>query len=117
MPLNINLTPQLEQLVREKVSSGRYNSASEVVREALRLMEAQDQLRTLKLEQLRRDVDDGLQSGRARPWRLTEMKREGRKRLAPRLQQVDACRCFTSAGPRGSCRDLNSPTSCRTPPS
>ncbi|MGA8065735.1 MAG: type II toxin-antitoxin system ParD family antitoxin, partial [Terriglobales bacterium] len=36
MPLNINLTPQLEKLVRQKVSSGRYNSASEVVREALR---------------------------------------------------------------------------------
>lgn len=36
MPLNVNLTPKLEKLVRQKVSSGRYNSASEVVREALR---------------------------------------------------------------------------------
>src|SRR6266436_1209545 len=42
MPLNVNLTPQLEELVRRKVSSGRYNSASEVVREALRIMEAHD---------------------------------------------------------------------------
>ena len=41
MTLNINLTPQLEKLVRQKVESGRYNSASEVVREALRLMEEQ----------------------------------------------------------------------------
>ena len=36
MPLNVNLTPRLEELVRRKVSSGRYNSASEVVREAQR---------------------------------------------------------------------------------
>jgi antitoxin ParD1/3/4 len=80
MPLNVNLTPKLEKLVRQKVSSGRYNSASEVVREALRLMEAQDELRTLKLEQLRRDLQQGLDSGPARPWNVEEMKREGRKR-------------------------------------
>ena len=49
MTLNINLTPQLEELVRKKVSSGRYNSASEVIREALRLMEAQDQLQAVRL--------------------------------------------------------------------
>ena len=84
MPLNVNLTPQLEQLVRRKVSSGRYNSASEVVREALRIMEAQDELRSLKLEQLRRDIRDGLNSGPARPWSVAEMKRAGRKRLSAR---------------------------------
>src|SRR5208337_3599917 len=84
MPLNINLTPQLEKLVRQKVSSGRYNSASEVVREALRIMEAHDELQSLKLEQLRRDIRDGLNSGPARPWSAAEMKREGRKHLSVR---------------------------------
>jgi antitoxin ParD1/3/4 len=84
MPLNVNLTPELEGLVRQKVSSGRYNSASEVVREALRLMEAEDQLRAAKLEQLRHDIQEGLQSGAARPWSVSEMKREGRKRLKAR---------------------------------
>jgi antitoxin ParD1/3/4 len=39
MPMNINLSPQLEEFVRQKVASGLYASASEVVREALRLME------------------------------------------------------------------------------
>lgn len=39
MPMNVNLTPQLEALVKQKVASGLYSSASEVVREALRLME------------------------------------------------------------------------------
>ena len=81
MTLNVNLTPKLEELVRQKVSSGRYNSASEVVREALRLMEAEDQLRALRLEQLRRDIREGMDSGQAKPWNLAEMRREGRKRL------------------------------------
>jgi len=84
MPLNINLTPQLEELVRQKVTSGRYNSASEVVREALRLMEAQDELRALKLEQLRRDIREGFDSGSPLPWNVAEIKRNGRRRLAAR---------------------------------
>src|SRR5208283_5165273 len=84
MPLNVNLTPQLEKLVRQKVSSGRYNSASEVVREALRLMEARDELRSLKLEQLRRDIREGLESGPSAPWSPAEVKREGRKLLKSR---------------------------------
>ncbi len=81
MPINVNLTPELEGLIRQKVSSGRYNSASEVVREALRLMEAEDQLRAAKLAQLRHHIREGLHSGPARPWSVSEMKREGRKRL------------------------------------
>ena len=40
--MNVSLTPQLEELIRSKVASGRYNSASEVVREALRLLEEYD---------------------------------------------------------------------------
>ena len=40
--MNVSLTPELEKFVQEKVESGRYTSASEVVREALRLMEKRD---------------------------------------------------------------------------
>ncbi len=50
MGMNINLTPYLESMVRQKVESGLYTSASEVLREALRLMDEQDQLRATKLE-------------------------------------------------------------------
>ncbi len=82
--MNINLTPQLEQLVREKVSSGRYTSPSEVVREALRLMEEQDRLRAVKLKQLWRDIREGLEGGPATSWNVEEMKRGGRKQLAAR---------------------------------
>lgn len=45
MSLNVSLTPELEKFVSAKVQSGRYNSASEVVREALRLLEEHDQAR------------------------------------------------------------------------
>jgi antitoxin ParD1/3/4 len=84
MTLNVNLTPQLEEMVRQKVSGGLYNSASEVVREALRLMEAQDRVREIKLEQLRQDIRDGLDSGEATAWDAEEIKLEGRKLRASR---------------------------------
>ena len=84
MTLNINLTPQLEKLVRQKVESGRYNSASEVVREALRLMETHNELHALQLERLRGDIREGLESGPPRPWSVAEMKRQGRKLAASR---------------------------------
>ncbi len=78
--MNVNLTPELEEMVREKVSSGLYTSASEVIREALRLMEEQDRLREAKLDRLRQDIQDGLSSGSATSWNAEETKREGRKR-------------------------------------
>lgn len=81
MTLNINLTPQLEALVRDKVASGRYSSASEVVREALRLLEEQDQLRALRLESLRQAVREGLDSGSAGPLDIEAIKARGSARL------------------------------------
>ena len=82
MGMNVNLTPQLEELVRSKVSSGLYTSASEVVREALRLMEEQDRLRQAKLDELRRDVRKGLDSGSSEPWDPKALKKKARSRLA-----------------------------------
>ena len=82
MAMNVNLTPQLEDLVKKKVASGLYNSASEVVREALRLMDEQDRVRAVKLDQLRQDIREGLTSGDPTPWNPDEIKKEGRKRRA-----------------------------------
>ena len=84
MTMNVNLTPQLEVMIKKKVASGLYNSASEVVREALRLMEEQDRMRAAKLEQLRQDIREGLDSGEPTPWDPEEIKREGRRRRAAR---------------------------------
>ena len=47
--MNVSLTAELESYVAKKVESGRYNSASEVVREALRLLEEHEQARATQL--------------------------------------------------------------------
>jgi antitoxin ParD1/3/4 len=47
--MNVSLTPRLDKFVVNKVASGRYTSASEVIREALRLMEERDQTRSAEL--------------------------------------------------------------------
>ncbi|MDD2989678.1 MAG: type II toxin-antitoxin system ParD family antitoxin [Zoogloea sp.] len=82
MGMNVNLTPQLEEMVRAKVSSGLYTSASEVVREALRLMEEQDRMREAKLEELRREVRKGLESGPSEAWDAAAVKKKARAQKA-----------------------------------
>ena len=59
--MNVSLTPELEKFVQEKVKSGRYLSASEVVREALRLLQEEDQIRQLRLEKLRKEIMMGIE--------------------------------------------------------
>jgi antitoxin ParD1/3/4 len=49
LPMNVSLTPALDKLVATKVKSGRYNSASEVVREALRLLDDRDRAHAMQL--------------------------------------------------------------------
>jgi antitoxin ParD1/3/4 len=81
--MNVSLTPELEKIVAERVASGRYASASEVIREALRLLEERDQL-----NQLRQDVRRGLEQldqGRHQPFdyqAVERIKRRGRQRAA-----------------------------------
>ena len=82
MGMNVNLTPQLEELVRAKVNSGMYTSASEVVREALRLMDEQDRLRQVKLDDLRREVRRGLDSGKSEIWDAAALKAKARSTRA-----------------------------------
>ena len=60
--MNVNLTPELEKLVQNKVKTGRYNSASEVVREALRLLEDQDKVRAAQIAGFRGEMDRRLAS-------------------------------------------------------
>ena len=85
MGMNVNLTPQLEELVRAKVDSGMYTSASEVVREALRLMDEQDRLRQMKFDDLRREVRKGLDSGKSEPWDATALKAKARSARTAKL--------------------------------
>ena len=59
--MNVSITTELEELVNMKVESGLYTSASEVVREGLRLLQERDRIREKKLESLRIEIDKGLQ--------------------------------------------------------
>jgi antitoxin ParD1/3/4 len=59
--MNINLGTQWEEFISAYVHSGRYLSASEVVREGLRLLQEHEQFRQIRLEQLRKEVDKGVE--------------------------------------------------------
>jgi antitoxin ParD1/3/4 len=67
MPASYAVGPHFEKLIKEKVESGRYSSASEVVREALRLFEDHEMARNFRVETLRRQIDEGRNSGPGRP--------------------------------------------------
>lgn len=60
---NVNLTDELDRFVLEKVGTGRYESASEVVRAALRTLEREEQQYEAKLARLRAAIDEGDSSG------------------------------------------------------
>jgi antitoxin ParD1/3/4 len=59
--MNVSLTPELERRIVEKVESGLYTSASEVVRESLRLLFAAEELKEQRRERLRADIRLGLE--------------------------------------------------------
>lgn len=93
--MNVSLTPELETLINEKVKSGNYNSASEVVREALRLLKEEDELKRIRREEVRREVMKGVADMEAGRYTtisneadaqkmISKIKREGRKELAKR---------------------------------
>jgi len=58
--LNVSLTPKLQRFVNKRVASGRYQSASEVVRDGLRLLDEREQAHKLALRQLRNQISVGL---------------------------------------------------------
>ncbi|MBX3529838.1 MAG: type II toxin-antitoxin system ParD family antitoxin [Rhizobiaceae bacterium] len=63
MPSSYTLGSHFEELVRGLVDSGRYSSASEVLRDGLRLLEEKEKERAAKLAWLRNAVQEGIDSG------------------------------------------------------
>lgn len=86
MTMTIKLAPQCEEIVREKLASGVYASASEVVHDALRLMQERDQVQVAKFVQLRQDIEDGLNSGPAVDWDPDDVMRAGHVRKAAKVE-------------------------------
>lgn len=82
MSINVSLPPELESRVRRHVESGVYGSASEVIREALRLFEAYQSVRQANLLALKADLGKGLAdvaAGRVRPVNVESIKKRGRE--------------------------------------
>ena len=87
MSLNVSLPIELENRVRDHVASGLYGSASEVIREALRLFEAYQSVQVANLSSLKSDVALGLadvQAGRVSSLDVAAIKAQGRAALQPR---------------------------------
>ena len=76
--MNVSLTPELHKIIQTKVESGLYNNASEVVREAIRQMDSnQELLHELKLARLKEALADGLEQidkGETRPYSPKDLR-------------------------------------------
>jgi antitoxin ParD1/3/4 len=89
MNVSVSLTPELMQMVKTKVDSGRYTSVSEVVREALRLLERADLREADELARLRAAWSEGVASGDAGELDIGELKKEARRRLEARQKKEE----------------------------
>ena len=58
--MNVSLTKELEEFVRRKVESGRYSSATEVIRAGFQLLVREDELRDARLAAIRARVEEGI---------------------------------------------------------
>jgi antitoxin ParD1/3/4 len=101
MTMNVSLTPQLEKYIQKQVASQRYQTASEVVRDALRLLQQNEAYDQARLEALRHDIQlglDDIDQGKYITIRnqkdsqalLERISREGRARLALRQKRRSA---------------------------
>ena len=86
MASSYSIGKHFEDLIDNLVDSGRYATASEVMREGLRLVEEREERRKAKLEALRAEIQKGFDSGPMEKVgdMFERIKSEGRKRLAAR---------------------------------
>ena len=83
MPSSYTIGEHYEKFVRDLVDSGRYASASEVLRDGLRLMEEQEQLRAIRLSALRAEIEKGL-AGPFEPLDMEAIIAEAKRRKTAR---------------------------------
>ncbi len=87
MNISISLTPELIGLIKAKVQSGRYTSTSEVVREALRLLERADRQEAERVKALRRAWKEGIDSGDAGELDFAGLREAAKRELASRKKK------------------------------
>lgn len=84
--MHIELThPGLAEFVEDQVKQGRFNSPAEVVQGALALLRANDSADAEEFEELRKEIQlglDELDRGESAPWDRAEIEREVERRLA-----------------------------------
>jgi antitoxin ParD1/3/4 len=83
--MHIHLPSDVEELVRRKVEAGEYETPSDLVIEAIHLLDAQDRVRQQQLEDLRREIDIGLgecERGEIAELDIEEIIAEARRQLA-----------------------------------
>ena len=83
--MNVSLTPELEKYIQTKVTSGLYTSASEVIRESLRLMHTYDDIKDQRLQEMNQAIELGLQQ-LAKGNKVTAKESYGR--LKDKIQKI-----------------------------
>jgi antitoxin ParD1/3/4 len=88
MATSYSIGKHFEDMIENLIASGRYSTASEIMREGLRLIEEREERRKAKLDALRAEIQKGFDSGPAEEVDLAEfiqsIKTRGRERLAAR---------------------------------
>ena len=82
--MNISLTPKLEGFVKAKVKTGDYNNASEVIREALRVLQEREADRKVQLSALKKLIREGETSGKPVCWDPEAIKEKARAQVRKR---------------------------------
>ncbi|KYC37846.1 CopG family transcriptional regulator [Scytonema hofmannii PCC 7110] len=77
--MNVHLGETFDKFVEEMLAGGEYQSQSEVIRAGLRLLKEKEDLRKLRLEELRREIQDGLDSGLSEPLNIEEIIQEAKR--------------------------------------
>lgn len=83
--VELSLPPDLEAFVDAKIASGQYSSRAEMLQAALVFLRDEDRAREAKLDELRRDIQiglDELQQGLGTPLNMDEIRAEVSRRVS-----------------------------------
>jgi len=79
--MNVSLNPHFNDFIDKLVHSGSYNSASEVIRDALRLLEEEDAAKQARIAYFKSEIQKGMKSGTSTEWNLEETLKKAHVRM------------------------------------